>query len=312
MVKKDISKMNAPLNKMADELDIVEFYLGQQCYGVNIMQVSEIIRASVGIIPVSDAAPSVSGVVNLRGKIIPVINLPLHFGEAVSDEDKANRIIVFRNRHMHVGFFVDRVTGIQRIPLSEMNPPSDLVQSKGHYTIGLIKIDDRVLFLLDLEKIALDIRPGGEETEEDGESVEIVSVDFDRSKKKVIIVEDSPFVRKLVVGHVKKAGYNVIVVNNGFEAWQILEGTTQLPDFTDIADYYQLVITDIEMPQMDGLQLIQNIRQHPDLEKLPCLIFSSLITEEMSKKCVEVGANGQVSKPELARLIHLVDSNVIK
>lgn len=312
MPEQDFSKITDHLSQGADALDVIEFYVGMQCYGVSVLQAREIVRSSIGIIPVSDADPSIAGVVNLRGRILPVINLGKHFGEEIDIDDKESRIIILEDRQSRVGFLVNRVTRIQRILLSDINPPSDLVQSREKYTIGIVKIEDRVLFLMDFQRISRDIcsTRDGQTLAED--SLEVAPVDFDRTTKKIIIAEDSPFIRNLIVGEVKKVGYKVVVVNNGFEAWQILEGTTQLPDFTDIADYYHLLIVDIEMPHMDGLHLIKNVRKHDALKKLPCIVFSSLITPEIAKKCKEVGSDGEISKPEIGRLISFVDHRVTK
>lgn len=312
MVKKEMVKADILLRKGSDELDIVEFCVGGQCYGVSITQVREIIRGSTAIVAVSDAHPSIEGVVNLRGKIIPVVNLAAHLGIEASIDEKASRIIVLENRQRNAGFLVSRATRIHRVALSDVDPPSDLVQSRGQYVFGVTKLDDRILFLLDLEKIASDIRPGQTEESEPAVPSGAAPVGFDRATRKILVAEDSPFMRNLIVQHAKKAGYQVIAVDNGFEAWQILEGTTQLPDFTDISRYYHLVITDIEMPQMDGLHLIRSIREHPLLHKLPCIVFSALITEQMSQKCREVGADEQVSKPEINRLIYHMDQLVLK
>lgn len=159
--KKEESTKNASQPKGAGEIEIVEFCLGEKCYGINVMQVREIIRASMGIVAVSNAHPSISGVINLRGKIIPVINLARHFDVQAEYSIKQSRIIVSQCNDLQVGFWVHRVTRIHRIATSGIEPPSDLVQSKGRYVVGVTKIEERILFLLNFENIALDINPGG-------------------------------------------------------------------------------------------------------------------------------------------------------
>jgi two-component system chemotaxis response regulator CheV len=312
MIKKGRLDNDVFVQEESDDINIIEFCVGEQYYGVSIMQVCEIIRIAKGIVPVSDAHPSVAGVVNLRGKIVPVINLAKHFCAEINDADKACRIIVSEKNHTRVGYLVNHVTRIHRILLSDVEPPSDLIQSRGAYIFGMTRLNDKVIFLLDLEKVTYDINLGHQDEKPGGGLSEVSRVDFDRTKKKILIAEDSPFMCNLIVQYLKRAGYNVVTVNNGFEAWQILEGTTRLPGFTNIGQYYHLLITDIEMPQMDGLHLIKSIRGHKHLKNFPCVVFSSLITDAMAEKCVEVGANNQVGKPQINQLIQIIDDLVIK
>lgn len=144
----------------AHEVEVVEFGVGGKYYGVGVVQVREIIRAGSGVIPVSDAHPSIAGVINLRGKIIPVVNLAQHFGMHAAYDVKKSRIIVSAFNENYVGFWVHNVTRIHRIGRSDIEPPAHLMQSKGRYCTGVIKIEDRVLFLVDFEKIAMDITSG--------------------------------------------------------------------------------------------------------------------------------------------------------
>lgn len=158
-------------DRESDEIEIVEFCLGEKFYGINVMQVREIIRASMGIVPVSGAHPSICGVINLRGKIIPVINLSRHFGICADYDLGKSRIIVLDFRQdQGVGFWVHHVTRIHRISLSAVETPSDLVQSKGHYVVGITKLEGRILFLMDFRRIAADINPGGEAETDAGAS----------------------------------------------------------------------------------------------------------------------------------------------
>ncbi len=148
--------------KESDEIEIVEFCLGEKFYGINVMQVREIIRASMGIVPVSGAHPSICGVINLRGKIIPVINLSRYFGVCADYDLGKSRIIVLDFRQeQSVGFWVHHVTRIHRIPPSAVETPSELIQSKGHYVVGITKLEGRILFLMDFRRIAADINSGG-------------------------------------------------------------------------------------------------------------------------------------------------------
>ncbi len=308
--RKNSSKRGTTTAKDSREIRIVEFCLGEKHYGIDVMQVREIIRAVMGIVPVSGAHPSISGVINLRGKIIPVINLARHFDICAEYSIKNSRIIVSEFEHQQVGFWVHHVTRIHRIATSHIDPPSNLMQSKGKYIVGVTKIEDKILFLIDFEKIAFDINPGAAAAD-DSVPIVIPRVDFDRSTKKILIVEDSALVRKLLARYIREAGYNILSVSNGLEAWKLLEDAVKSPA-EPIGQQYHLLVTDIEMPHMDGFQLIKRIREHALLKMLPCIVFSPDMTGELAKRCREVGADGQIAKNEMERLVSLIDAKVLK
>ena len=310
--RKNSPKCDTASVKDSRKIRIVEFCLGEKHYGIDVMQVREIIRAATGIVPVSGAHPSISGVINLRGKIIPVVNLARHFGICVEYNLQKSRIIVSRFRqNQAVGFWVHQVTSIHRILKSEIEPPSNLIQSRGRYVLGVIKLENRILFLLDFERIALDINWGGG-IEDAAASLPIPQADFDRSSKKILIVEDSTFIQKLLARYTREAGYDIFIANNGLEAWKILEDLAQSPDFHDISKHFHLLLTDIEMPLLDGFQLIRRVREHPLLNKLPCVVFSPALPEELIKQCEAAGADAQIAKDEIHHLISLIDSKVMK
>ena len=123
-----------------------------------------------------------------------------------------------------------------------------------------------------------------------------------------MITEDSSLLKKMIIDSLSIAGYsNVIALSNGKEAWDKLlelKNDNSLPLFDKIC----CVITDIEMPKMDGHRLTKLIRDDSELKALPVIIFSSLIDEEMRLKGTLLGASAQVSKPEIGKLVGIVDS----
>lgn len=161
MADKKEQGVRVPSAKESKGIEIIEFCLGEEYYGIDVREVREIIKASTGIVPVSGTHASISGVINLRGKIIPVINLSRHFDVHAEYNLKKSRIIVSEFNQVFVGFWVHRVTRIHRILESQIEPPSDLVQFKGGYIMGVTRIEERILFLLDFEKIVSDINPHG-------------------------------------------------------------------------------------------------------------------------------------------------------
>ncbi len=157
--------------------------------------------------------------------------------------------------------------------------------------------------LLDFEKIVVEIDPKA------GVNVESVKElgPRERSTKKIVIAEDSAVLRQLLVDTLSEAGYsNIKVFENGKEAWQYLSELAE-DESVDVKDKVDLIITDIEMPQMDGHHLTDRIKKDIQLKDIPVVIFSSLITEDLYHKGVSVGADAQVSKPEIVSLIEEID-----
>ncbi len=297
--------------KKLNETEIVEFGLGDQLCGVEVTQVREIIRTSGGIVSVPGPHPSICGVVNLRGKIIPVINLSTHFHVPIKDDLKKSRIIVSEFYRFRVGFLAHHVVRILRISRLIVEAPAQPVFPWGNYLKGIIHIEDRSVFLLDFERIALDIHPVERTEPQRRSSFPIPPVSFDRSTKKILVVEDSAFMRQLLARYLKQAGYNILTVSNGHEAWEVLEDIVRGADFKDITQHFHLILTDIEMPRMDGLELVRRVKAHPALKKLPCIVFSGSLIEDLPAKCREAGVDTQISKDDIEQLIRLLDSKVL-
>ncbi len=305
------SKQEILLEAGTNELEIVEFLLDNEYFGINVAKVREIIRGSVPIVPMPDAHPSVIGVVNLRGKITPVVDLAKHLHVDTPHGDRANRIIIAEFNKMNVGFWVSGVTRIHRLSWKQVESPSGIMQTKDGYAVGIVKIEDRILFLIDFEKIASVINPesGIQATgEANNVSAEMKTL---RAMKKIIIAEDSPFIGDMLKSYLTEGGYKVELYDNGQKAWDALEKAANNPSFRKLEDFYHLMVSDLEMPQMDGLHLIKKVKDNPNLKRLPCIVFSSLISPEQAMKCQAVGADGQLTKPEIDNLVKLVDSKVL-
>ena len=136
-----------------DRLQLVTFHIAGEEFGVDILSVQEIIRP-MQITMVPHAARFIEGVINLRGKVIPIIDLRRRFGLSTRDHDKHTRIIVIEINNMIVGFVVDSVSEVLRIPASTVEPPPPVVSGlESEYISGVGKLEDRLLILLDLNKL---------------------------------------------------------------------------------------------------------------------------------------------------------------
>ncbi len=121
----------------------------------------------------------------------------------------------------------------------------------------------------------------------------------------ILIAEDSPLLNKLIVDSLKQAGYtNLIHTENGQQAYDVI---TQCKEDGTLKKHVQCVITDIEMPVMDGHRLTKLIKEDDDTKDIPVVIFSSLVNEEMKRKGAALGADAQLSKPEIGNLVHIID-----
>lgn len=293
------------LESGTNELEIVEFEVANNKFGINVIKVKEIIQP-IPVTFIPHAHPHVEGIVQLRGEVLPVVDMLKVLGIPNASYGPQQKYIVAEFNKQKVVFHVDNVTQIHRISWNQIEKPSEMYQGGSNQVIGVIKKDSQMILLVDFEKIMVDINP------ESGINVESVKKieKRDRSGKKIVVAEDSPLLRKLLHDTLTEAGYSQIeFFENGKDAFGYLE--TIVESGKDIDKEVHLIITDIEMPQMDGHHLTKKIKTHPQFQHLPVVIFSSLITDDLRHKGVEVGADDQISKPEIAELILKMDELIL-
>ena len=215
---------------------------------------------------------------------------------------KNAKVIICEFNKLKVAFIVDDVIAIHRILWSKITRPDDI--SSNTLVIGNIMMGEKVVQLLDFEKIVTDINPSTGINEE-----KIVDVDYkDRSMYRLVLADDSALIRKLLKNTLTKAGFTKLsIFDDGQQALEYLLDLAERygENFTDKV---QILITDIEMPQLDGHTLTRKVKEHPLLQKLPVVIFSSLITDDLRHKGDAVGADAQLSKPDISTLVNIIDS----
>lgn len=287
------------LENGTNELEILEFKLGNNSYGINVAKIREIITYQP-VTPVPNAHPSVEGIFMPRDKMITAISLKnaLQMG----DDNNEGLFIITNFNMLDVAFHVDRVMGIHRVNWTEIIRPDVTVNNEVEgVSTGIVKFDDRLVIILDFEKIVADISP---ET-----GLRMNQIDElgqrERSAVPIVIAEDSHLLNKLISDALTAAGYiNVKRTEDGLQAWNyILDAKND----GMLDERVQLVITDIEMPQMDGHRLTHMIKTDDVLKNIPVIIFSSLVNEEMRVKGEALGADAQLSKPEIGNLVLLID-----
>lgn len=287
------------LENGTNELEVLEFTLDGNSYGINVAKIREIIPYQA-VTPVPNAHPSVEGVFMPREVMITAIDLKncLQRGQS---EPKGLFIITNFNE-LNIAFHVDTVIGIHRVSWTEIiKPDGTISNSEDGIATGIIKKDGKLIIILDFEKIVTDISP------ETGLKITDIDALGERSRNEtpILIAEDSALLNKLIVESLKKAGYvNINHTENGQEAWDYL---SQWKAEGSIDKNCKCVITDIEMPQMDGHRLTKLIKSDDVLKSLPVVIFSSLINDEMRRKGEQLGADAQLTKPEIGNLVKTID-----
>lgn len=288
-----------------NEFEIVEFKIGEVHYGINVAKVREVItRTPVTEMP--QAHPYIDGIFTLRGKAIPLVNLPRCLN--VPTPTPPRNIIVTEINNYDFAFLVNQVNRIHRVSWRNMEPSPEVGDQSR--VVGIVKMPDRIILLLDFETIIAEIAP---EINEKLTTVDVASEQIMKSREDVNIVcaEDSPLLRGVLVSTMKQAGYIKIKdFINGQEAWDYLYGIIEKEG--TIKNKVQLIVSDIEMPQMDGHRLLKQVREDSRFEEIPFILFSSLISDELRRKGDKLGASGQITKPEINQLIDLIDRLTIQ
>lgn len=294
---------NILLENGTNELEVLEFVVGGNSYGINVAKIREIIPYQpVTVVP--NAHPSIEGIFMPRDFMITAIDLSncLQLGEG----KPGGLFIVTNFNKLDIAFHVESVVGIHRVSWTEIIKPNATVASvEDGVSTGIINIKGKLVIILDFEKIVADINP---DTSLKISEVEALGV-RERNGIPILIAEDSVLLNKLICDSLKKAGYdNIISCENGAEAWSIIEECKRKGT---LDEHVRLVITDIEMPQMDGHHLLKKIRDDSATEGIPVMIFSSLINDEMRRKGEALGANVQLTKPEIGNLVREIDALVL-
>ncbi len=286
---------NILLETGTNELEIVEFYIEKEeglreYYGINVIKVQEIMRyPKITSLPQRPHECFV-GLMRVREEIIPLLDLGMYLYK--KKLDASSKVIITEFNKMKIGFLVSGLTRIHRISWENVSPPIEIEYGGNTPCItGVIKFEDRIVFILDVEKIVTDMAPIFEDPalKERGE---------EGKRYKVLVVDDSPTIRRMLVSNLK--GFDVHVASNGQEAFNYLKSLGSSWD--EILQKCNLVISDIEMPQMDGFTLTKKIKEDPVLRNLPVILFSSMITDKLLHKGKAVGADDQITKPEIGQL----------
>lgn len=290
------------LESGTNELEIMEFTVGGELFGINIAKIREIMRAQETK-RMPNSHNFVEGIFKQRGEVITVIDLAKCLNIERSENKSHDIFILTHFNKLNFAFRVESVVGIDRVSWEDIKKPDKVIYSgEDSVATAIAEYKDRLITILDFEKIIADISPETSITldrlDELGDRVE--------SQKKILVAEDSMMLSNLIIGFLHKSGYkNTVKFNNGKEAWNYL--TEAKNSGLPISNYASCIVSDIEMPLMDGHRLTKLIKSDEKLKDIPVILFSSLISDELRIKGKEVGADEQITKPEIVELVNIID-----
>lgn len=293
------------LESGTNELEILEFRVGENFYGINVAKIREILSYQTPT-PIPNSDPRIEGIFMPREDIISIIDLceVMHLDKKETTD--GDMFIVTNFNRLHTAFHVHGVAGIHRVSWADIIKPDSTINSSAGegMATGIVRLDEKLIIILDFEQIVAKINPEIGLKSSDVEHM----VGRARNDSPILVAEDSPLLSKMIVNCLQQAGYaNVTVTNNGQECWDQLR-EYQVSGLLD--QRVSCVITDIEMPQMDGHRLTKLIKDSPQFHHIPVVIFSSLVNDEMRRKGEQLGADVQLSKPEIGSLVEALDDLV--
>lgn len=283
------------------EVEILHFKVANVHYAINVVKVKELLQIE-NLSKVPSCHPAIAGLSLIRGEMISIIDLLQVLESQKNEKVEKGMTLVCEFNQIKVGFAIDEVLGINRIGWSDIKKPDDITSNS--LIIGNINLNNEIVMLLDFEKVVMDINPATGISED-----RIISApsDIKREGKKIVLADDSPLIRKVLLDALTKAGFTRLkMFDDGLEAKDFLDHLLEKKGdaFKEDVD---IVITDIEMPNLDGHSLTRYIKEHKKLRVLPVVIFSSLITKDLLHKGEAVGADAQLSKPEIEKLVGVMD-----
>ena len=295
------SKQGILLESGTNEIEVMKFTIGGDLFGINVAKVKEIM-ISAPVKPMPHVHPAVEGIFKPRDMVITVVDLPQYLG-AESPKGEKDIFIITNFNKMFIAFRVHSVDRISRISWTDISKPDKTVSGGGEsVATGIAQCDGELVTILDFERIVAEIAP---ET-----GIQISEVEQmgprDKNERPIWVAEDSALLSKMIENSLRKANYvNLHMFSNGQELWDAL---CALPASDELYKDVALIITDIEMPQMDGHRLTKLVKESGSrFKEVPLVIFSSLISEEMRLKGKGLGADEQLTKPEIGHLVDVMD-----
>ncbi|RMG35630.1 MAG: chemotaxis protein CheV [Gammaproteobacteria bacterium] len=285
-----------------NRLELLLFRLGgRQRYGINVFKVQEVIHTPP-LTKVPQAHPVVKGIANMRGNTITIMDLSMAIGgPPLDDYENKFTVITEYNRKVQ-GFLVDSVDRIINMNWKDILPPPKGA-AEGTYMTAVTQVEDELVEIIDVEKVLKEVIGGQEEVSEG-----IIEIRADPHPHHVLVVDDSSVARNQVTRVLKQMGVEFTACKDGQEAWELLLGW--LEEGRNVHDFLSLVISDVEMPRMDGYSLTKKIRENPSLADLYIILHTSLSGVFNKSMVAKVGANDFLPKWEPDTLAMIVQEHL--
>ncbi|MVD21487.1 chemotaxis signal transduction protein CheV, partial [Vibrio cholerae] len=309
-----------------NELEIIEFHLEKvlpdgrtkTCYyGINVAKVREVIRVPETT-DYPNAQPHMIGVFSSREILTPLVDLAGWLGVPTSTDISKKYVIVTDFNRMTNGFLIDSISRIHRISWNDVESPSQFLEAgEQDCVVAVVRQDKKLIMILDFEKIISDINP--ELSMEKYDVTVDRKVDLNqrmvtkRNAKTIMVVDDSAFIRSLIQDTLSSAGYNIIACKDGGEAHEKLMELKQAAkeENVPVSELIDAVVTDVEMPRMDGMHLIKRLRDDDSYSSMPIVMFSSLMSDDNRAKALALGANDTLTKPEIGKMVAMMDKYIL-
>jgi two-component system chemotaxis response regulator CheV len=289
------------LESGTNELEMLVFEAAGFTFGINVAKVREVLPA-MPITNLPKAHPSIRGVFKLRNRVIPCVSLFEHLGIERRDAESESMMILTDFNQQQTAFLVDKIERIHRLSWENILSVPGLVALSQTPMTAVARCGERMIVMLDFEMIIDQVT-----SRYFREDAVPNPRNLPRHELRLLLADDSPTVREAVGNTLRASGYKQLTFfENGAAAWKhIQERFAVAGRVEDVGD---LLISDVEMPQIDGFHLTKRIKEHAELRRLPVLLYSSIVTPDNHKKGQAVGADAQVSKPELHKVVELADA----
>lgn len=298
------------LESGTNEVELLTFLIGSQTFGINVVKVQSIEQFDRSLVTeVPEAPPAMKGMLLYRDKTIPIIDLAISLAINVDHKIEKKIVIVTEFNGFINCFKVDAVNRIHRVKWTDFSPLESLIGLNSPSVIGTIFVEGKDVMIVDLERILTNIFPS--EALEELEETHLVSETMKKRKDvHVMFSEDSKTIRDKVVLLLKEAGYETLsVFENGQKTFDALQ---EIINNKENRGLPHIMVSDIEMPQMDGLTLCRKTKTELKLVHIPVIMFSSLINDQMIQKCKTVGADAYITKPRINELVGMLDKLCLK
>lgn len=305
-----MAKQEILLESGTNEVEVAEFRIRSQSFGVNVAKIREFVPyEQLTVTKLPGKHHSLLGVFLLRNKSIPLIDLDLHLGLKGEKQGSRQVVVITDFNNMTNGFIIDSINRIHRLSWKDIQPLNEYLETNATSITGSIDIENREILVLDLERIIDDVFPESAMVSTEQNVLDKPKKEM-REHAKLIIAEDSSTIRNLMIKMLSSVGYkNITAFENGKDAYDAFVRLKSQIDSEgkSAKDMVDFIVLDIEMPQMDGLTLCKHIKTGLGFSNVPVLMFSSLINEQMARKCEKMGANAYITKPNINKLVDIAD-----